>query len=206
MTSFRDALAVAVAEARHKLPFVTEIREEAGLLRIVLTLDAPAFNLRKDISDWMLECVIQAFVSSRGQDLALPLFRGVDRAARERALQAGIDVHPTDARWYGSDALEKALEYGGQYPDVLIIDGNCVKRPFRELDANAPEADHAEARAWANSDGMPDSYTGRILYSRLVGPDDGRRGSPYEAAYAYYIPGDAKQALIGIIECRGPAA
>lgn len=199
MTTFRQSLIAAVQESRCTLPFQAEVRDEQGLLCIEIALDQPAFNRRKEIGDWMDGCIVSARANYEGAG-RLPLFRGVDRASLERALRQGIDVVPTDAHWYGAD-LEKALEYGGDYPAILIIDANKVERPFREIASDAPDDAHREASEWAKGQPMP-SRDGRwLLYSRLP-KEDSRRGSPYELQYSWYIPGEAREALIGVIEFR----
>lgn len=200
MNNFRKALIAAVQTRRGRPDFVTEVREEAGLLRVVLTLDRPAFHCGKDVADWMTDCELDALKTLIGSKGALSEFRGVDSESLDRALRHGIDVEPTDSHWYGAH-LEKALEYGGDYPAVLIIDGNCIARPFRQIAADASEEEHAAALAWAGSDGWSDNDHRWVHYSRLPVADL-NRGSGYEAAYAWYIPGDANEALLGVIECR----
>ena len=198
MNELRSALFETVTAARDQLDYVTDVRKDSGLLRIVLTLEMPAFNYRKAIDSWLFDCVLKTKMKDPERRFPLPEFRGVNASSLERALRTGIDVEPSNAHWYGS-YLEKALEYGGDYPAVLIIDSACIERPFRQIAADAPEEKHAEARAW--SVGEPVRSGDWINYSRLP-VDDIKRGSPYEAAYAWYIPGDAKEALIGVIECR----
>ncbi len=200
MNAIRQELFDAVVRGRDKLAFVTDVRQEDGLLRIVLTVDKPAFHNRKAIDRWMFDRVLDAHVKMPDEALHLPVFRGVNQPSLERALHTGIDVQPSDAHWYGSD-LEKALEYGGDYPAVLIIDGASITRPFRDVAVDAPEADHAAARAWAAGEAITSPNGKWLQYSRLPA-DDPKRGSPYEAAYAWYITGDPKAALIGVIECR----
>lgn len=202
MTDFRQALYDAVCSARQNLACVTEVRGENGLLRVVLKLDRPAFNYRRQINDWMFDCIIKANLACKEQKFVLPLFRGVDRKALNRALDTGIDVEPTDSRWYGAE-LEKALEYGGLYPAVLILDSSLSERPYRDLPADAPHADHAAARDWSGSEGEPYAE-GRWVHYARVGSNDRLRGAAYSTTYAWFIPRDAKKALIGVIECEGP--
>jgi hypothetical protein len=195
---FRQALGDMVRANREKLSCACDVREESGILRIVLTLDRPVFDYRQSLEKWMFGCVLDALELS-GANLELPLFRGIDQSSLERALRYGIDVQPTNAHWYG-DALEKALEYGGDYPAVLIIAGRCVERPYRTLAVDASVEDHVAAKAWAVGDAMQSENGQWLRYSRLP-INDRQRGSPYETAYSWYIPGDAKIALLGVIEC-----
>jgi hypothetical protein len=198
VSAFRSAFIDGVEANRGALPFAIDVRNDDDLLRIVLTLDQPAFDRRKEVDEWMFGCTAQALAKVDGAK-RLPLYRGVDRVSFERALRAGIDVEPTDAHWYGAD-LEKALEYGGAYPAVLIIDGNRVERPYRNVAVDASDEAHREAKAWARGTPILSENGQWLKYSRLP-ESDNRRGSPYEAAHSWYIPGDAREALLGVIEC-----
>lgn len=200
MSNYRQALIEAVQARRDKLDCVSDVREEDGLLRVVLTLDQPVFHRRKEIHNWLFHCVVAARKLHQGASRNLPIFRGLDELSLNRALRTGIDVEPSDRHWYG-DAMEKALEYGGDYPAVLIIDGNSSERPYRDVPVDASIDDHAAARTWSGADALPSSSEKFLRYSRLP-VNDTNRGSSYETAYAWYIPGDPKEALLGVIECR----
>ena len=78
--------------------------------------------------------------------------------------------------WYG-DALEKALEYGGDYPNVLILDAGRCERTFREIMIDAPANDHEAARQFAQGEPMKSRDGTRLLYSRLPVTDPGRGSS-----------------------------
>ena len=199
MTEFRRHFCDSVIERQKRLGIPLEAHVTDDLLRITLKLPSAAFNHRRKIDDWMFDCSLTAIVKTSGH-LQLPLFRGVDRASLERVLQNGIDVVPTDMHWYGAD-LEKALEYGGDYPHILIIDGALAQRTFRTVAADAPSREHRYARKWSGAAPISTSNGARHHYSPLpVG--DSRRGSNYEIAHAWFIPGDPFEALLGIIECR----
>lgn len=200
MSNFRQALIEAVQARRDKLDCVSDVREEDGLLRVVLTLDQPVFDSRKKIHNWLFDCTVAARKLHLGASRNLPIFRGLDELSLNRALRTGIDVEPSDRHWYG-DALEKALEYGGDYPAVLIIDGNRTKRPYRDVPVDAPADDHAAAKTWSGGDALVSSNGKFLRYSRLP-VNDINRGSSYETAYGWYIPDDPKEALLGVIECR----
>lgn len=200
MNDFRNLLFDAVLAARGDLAFVTDVRQEAGLLRIVLTMDKPAFHYRKAIDDWMSKCVREARVKVSSDRFQLPIFRGVKAPLLETVLHVGIDAEPTDRHWYG-DELDKALEYGGDYPAVLIIDGNRIERPVRDVAADAPAHEHAAAKAWSVGDPARVRDGKYLRYSRLP-INNSKRGTSYETSYAWYIPGDPMEALLGVIECR----
>ena len=199
MSEFGRQLARAINEHQGDLSYVSDIRDENGCMLIDLTLDRPAFFCREAIDSWMFDCVLHAHAHCDSEEFALPIYRGVDAQSAARALANGIDVFPLDAHWYGS-SLEKALEYGGDYPQVLIIDGRAAERTQRQVSATAAQADHDAARAWAGSDGFA-VRGGWMRYSRLP-ETDSRRGSDYEVAHAWFIPGDPKSALLGIISCK----
>lgn len=198
MSEFGRQLARAVMEQRRALSFVSDVREEDGLLRIDLELDRPAFFHGVAIDSWMFDCVCVASGRCDQRGTAFPIYRGVDHEAFGRAIESGIDVIPSDAHWYGGP-LEKALEYGGDYPHVLMIDGGAVESTSRQVAASAPQADHDAARVWAGSQGW-EGRGGWVNYSRLPETDNAR-GTDYETAYAWFIPGDPKAALLGVISC-----
>lgn len=200
MNDFRKLLFDAVLAARDDLAFVTDVRQEAGLLRITLKMDQPAYFNHAPIDHWMSKCVREARIKVSSDRFALPIFRGVKVPLLERVLRAGIDVEPTNAHWYGGE-LEKALEYGGDYPAVLIIDGNRIERAVLDVEADAPAHEHVAAKAWSVGDPARVRDGKYLRYSRLP-IDNSKRGTSYETSYAWYIPGDPKEALLGVIECR----
>lgn len=201
MIEFRHHFCDAVVEGQERLGIATDAALVEGLLRITLSLPSPAFNHRRKIDDWMFNCTLEALKrASKSGVSKLPLFRGVDKASLERALRNGIDVEPTYMHWYGAD-LEKALEYGGDNPAVLIIDGACAQRPFRDVPIHASGSAHAEAQRWAASEAIASEDGQSMRYSRLP-LGDSRRGSSYETTYAWYLPGNPLDALLGVIECK----
>lgn len=125
-------------------------------------------------------------------------FRGVPLARLGEVLRTGIDVAPTDAPIFGTDGVDKAFEYarpvgGGTGPGlILALRGPHLERTFRDLDADASPAEIAETReTYPHPAGNPG---GRIRLSRLA--DQTTPG--YEEAYGYWIPGNAREALIGV--------
>lgn len=198
MTTLRSNL-IEIAKARADyLELISEVSEDQGRLRVILALDKPAFDYRKAIESWMFDTVVDAI--TKLSITALPEFRGIDRPSLNRALETGIDVSPTNAHWYGGP-LDKALEYGGDYPAVLLLDSRQIERTFRDLSIEAPALEHEIARAWAVGDPIPSGNGQYLRYSRLPLNDRGR-GTAYETSYAWYIPGDPKEALLGYILCE----
>lgn len=198
MSDFRDAQFETALARRDQLPLVTKIALDGALVKIVLALNGKAFDHRQEIDRWMFDVVLTAFKAAE-LPTVLPTFRGVDDAALERALTQGIDVVPSDSHWYGAE-LEKALEYGGDYPSVLMIDSSYIQRPWRVVPSDAPQEKHSAARGWAPLQPLVASDGSHTFYSRLP-LSDRSRGSDYEKAYAWYIPGDARDALVGYIQC-----
>ena len=199
MTQARQAF-IKTATTLDELPeFVTDVGQASGLLSIKVKTKGPPANFRHHIEDWFFKSIILPTLSNGGADIGLPLFRGVDSKGLQRALSNGIDVVPTDHHWFGGD-LGKAIEYGDDYPNVLIIDVKRVERTYRQISVDAPLYEHDDARRFAGSEPIRSRDGTRMLYSRLPMTNN-RRGSAYELEFAFYIPADAKDALIGYIEC-----
>jgi hypothetical protein len=123
---------------------------------------------------------------------------GVPLEACERILTNGIDVIPTDAVIWAND-LMKAAEYGRGNQLIMILNSRDMRRSYKQLDRNATsDAQKAiEKEYGVNPVIFPD---GAVLYSRLAA-DDKRRGTPYELAHGWYIPGDPFSILSGLIIC-----
>jgi hypothetical protein len=172
-----------------------EVSWDGEYVQIVIGTYGPAANSRRGIDDWLFKVCMPLIRDG----VELPLFRGVDDRGLERALAAGIDVRPPDHHWYAAE-LEKALEYGGDHPAILIIDSAKADRTWREVAVDAPAEEHADARRFTQHNPLTRRDGQRMLYTRLP-PTDSRQGSEYELSYAYYIPGDATDALIGYIRC-----
>ncbi len=199
MTQARLAY-IETATALKELPdFVADVGQASGLLKIKVTTTGPSCDLCEDIDRWFRRSISFPTVRKGQPDVGLPVFRGIDAKGLERALSNGIDVAPTDHHWFGSD-LAKALEYGGDYPNVLIMDVKRIERTYRYLRVDAPQDEHEIARRFAGSEPIRSRDGTRLLYSRIP-TTDSRRGSAYELEFAFYIPGNAKDALIGYIEC-----
>lgn len=122
-----------------------------------------------------------------------PLYRGVGAAALRRILRHGVDVLPTNSPLWAS-TLEKALEYGRL---VLVLDREHVRPSFtwRYATSSAEEIREAEAEFGIDYDEEPD---GARYYSRWPKGHPNRQPA-YEMEHGYYVPGDARAALMGVL-------
>lgn len=177
-------------------PLARSVSFENRLLRIEVATGPGPFSEARTIDTWFFD-IFAAAHRAVGQ-VPLPLFRGIDRASLARAVLHGIDMLPTDRPFFAAH-LEKALEYGGDYPAILMIDPSKTDRPWRELRVDAHSDEHTAARAFAGNDPMTSTDGTKLWYSRLPEIYPGR-ASDYELAYAHYIPGEARDALIGYLD------
>jgi hypothetical protein len=128
-------------------------------------------------------------------ELVLCEFRGVGIDQLKTVLAAGIDVTPTDSPIYASD-FKKAWEYGGIPKVVLALDGQTMERTWRQVPADTPEEVLAPLR-----DVYPtvlEIDSGEFLWLTRMEASDRRAGTPYEAAYGWWIPGDPWETLQAI--------
>lgn len=124
-----------------------------------------------------------------------PLFRGVALDRFLTVFTTGVDVEPTDAPIYCSD-FDKAWEYGGSSIGVgprliYALDQDMLERTFQTLPSDATPAEIEALRATYPHHHA--EHTGSLRFSRI---DRYLPGS--EIPYAYWIPGDAKDALMAI--------
>lgn len=147
------------------------------------------------LEDWATAVLIESAPAEGAHSLE---FRGVPLARLAGVLRTGIDVAPTDAPIFCTDGVDKAFEYarpgvGETGPGlVLALRGPHLARTYRDLDADASPAVIAEIReTYPHPAGNPG---GRIRFSRLA--DQTTPG--YEEAYGYWIPGNAREALVAV--------
>jgi hypothetical protein len=117
-------------------------------------------------------------------------FRGVGADRLSTVLSTGIDVEPSTAPIYAGD-FDKAWEYGGNPKVVLSLLASELRRSWVEVDA---DADELAATRTDYSTVIPSQDGTRLWCSRLSA-DDVRVTTSYEAAYCWWIPGDAFKAL-----------
>jgi hypothetical protein len=125
----------------------------------------------------------------------LPLFRGVPPDRFLTVLATGVDVTPTDPPIYCAD-LEKAWEYGAtsgsQGPRLIMaLDSSKLERTFQTLPSGAMPDEIAAVRA-TYPHHHPEHPDG-LWFSRID-----RFFPAYEIPYGYWIPGDARDALMAV--------
>jgi hypothetical protein len=117
-------------------------------------------------------------------------FRGVSIDRLGGVLKTGVDVEPTDAVFWVNE-LQKALEYGG-WPKVLMaFDSERLKRSWIEIDENAPAGEIGRIRRDYPTV-IPD---GEKLYCSRLPSDAPQLMTAYEFQHAFWIPGEALEAL-----------
>jgi hypothetical protein len=191
----RDALATAFANPVAQPSFLRTVKIDQDLPIVVCeTQRDPYFN-GHEIDSWFFKSAVRAMRSV--EKVGLPSYRGVPLSRLEAVAEAGIDVRPTDSVIWVADAMEKALEYGGnQSKAVLLLDHKRMARSNRLLPPDAPPARVAEVeKAYGSPTILPN---GSRFYSRLpVG--DPSRGKSNEDAYGWYIPESPFAALVGVV-------
>lgn len=166
---------------------------------------------------WFIECensfkVVDNPVADLLGDLAVRLvidsrpaegrhwvtFRGVPIERLRAVLENGVDVSPTDTTIFCAD-IEKAFEYGrpawGQAGAGLVyaLRGSCLERSFRVLPADASPGEIAEVQRT-----YPHRYDdphGQLRFTRLTD----QVNPAYEDAYGYWVPGNARDALLAVV-------
>jgi len=126
----------------------------------------------------------------------LPLFRGVSLDKFLTVLATGTDVQPTDAPIYCCD-FDKAWEYGGTSMGVgprmiYALDQSKLDRTFRILPIDATAGQITDVRKTFPNHYEDQNMTG-LWFSRMDSYFPG-----YEMPYGYWIPGNAKEALMAI--------
>lgn len=126
--------------------------------------------------------------------------RGVPLDALGRVLRHGTDLVPTDApAWFGD--FTKAIEYGGIPKVVMMFRRASLRSTYVEVAAT--DVGQLERLA-------PDyptrrvSVDGSMVWCSRFAHDDPRVASAYECEYARWIPGDAREALIGVLVVARP--
>ncbi len=125
-------------------------------------------------------------------------FRGVPIDCLRSVFFNGVDVDPTDDPIFCDDA-EKAFEYarpksGVDGPGLMYaLHGSYLKPSWRTLPADASPEQIAEVQIT-----YPHRYENPLgddlYFSRLAH----QKNTAYEAAYGYWIPGNARDALLAI--------
>lgn len=168
----------------------------------ILLVQAPGGMFERKGLDADLEDLLFARHAAATQEddrlMAMGLGRGVGAERLGVILRTGIDVEPTDHPIFTEIGLDKALEYGCDGDQVImLLDPRKLSSTWEEVPANSDESVLNELRSRFPTELRSDDGT-RIWFSRLP-KDDRRVASPYEARFARWIPGDPKEALLGLI-------
>jgi hypothetical protein len=119
------------------------------------------------------------------------LFRGVKLERLESVVTSGCDVTPTTARIFAADTPNKALEYGEV---IMVFDATKLEKTFVEV----PKSESSQILNRLRSEYPTELEKGGSLWFSKLPPEDFRVGTLYEGCYSYYIPGDAREALLMI--------
>jgi hypothetical protein len=119
------------------------------------------------------------------------LFRGVKLERLESVVTSGCDVTPTTARIFATDTPSKALEYGEV---IMVFDATKLVKTFVEV----PKSESTQILNRLRSEYPTELEKGGSLWFSKLPPEDFRVGTLYEGCYSYYIPGDAREALLMI--------
>ena len=122
-------------------------------------------------------------------------FRADSLDRLQTILTTGIDVEPSDAVIY-ADFFDKALEYGGWPKVVMALRQGGLQRTFRKIAADTPADQISELRRTYPT--MLTSVDGQRLWLSRLPTEDPRVTTPYEADYAFWIPGRALDTLAGV--------
>nr|QGW61257.1 hypothetical protein ICEMyc226_00225 [Mycolicibacterium sp.] len=123
------------------------------------------------------------------------LFRGFPIERLHDVLEHGLDVAPQSA-FFATRYPDKAWEYpvGRNLAAMLILDSaqsapSWVTKPAAADDSWQPD-----------KASYPNEYvdSGRLVHTRFA-RDRGSRHFTYESMYGFWVPGDARAALLGIL-------
>lgn len=131
-----------------------------------------------------------------------PLFRAVGLDKLDQVLRIGIDREVGSVVFWADQSVEKAWEYGELPKVLLLLDPKRVEASWREVPSHASEDELATLRR-----GYPTeirTLDNTYWFSRLS-LDDPRVATGYEIEYGRWIPGDAREALLGLIIFARPA-
>jgi hypothetical protein len=123
-------------------------------------------------------------------------FRGVEVGRLPTILATGVDVEPTTAPIFVSD-LNKAWEYGDWPKVVMAYDGRCLEYTYREITISETTTDEI-ARLMMDYPTKIESPDGDRVWLTRLPETDTRAATPYEAAFARWIPENPFDALLAV--------
>ena len=138
--------------------------------------------------------VDSAFYSGIKFNTRFLLFRGTSLDRLPFALKAGVTGENPNEGFWGNISLSKAMEYGEL---ILVYDRNQTKESWNEFELkNLNDEDLRRLRHEYNTEEI--AQDGSRIFFSMFSPE--RRGRVhYEREHGYYVPGNPKQALIGLI-------
>jgi hypothetical protein len=173
---------------------------EGARIPILLVQAAPGIS-RKGLDPSLFNLLIardKAGPSERERWMAVAHARGVRADRIGQVLRTGIDVSPSDSPIFAEQGLDKALEYGCDGDQLLVLlNVRKLKRTFREVPADSDPSLLTELRRSFQTE-LKSTDGKQIWFSRL-GKDGTVAGTSYERDFAWWNPGDPWEALLGLI-------
>lgn len=148
----------------------------------------------EDIETFLFGELTRGNISTEEND-SLSRARGVKSKFFNSVMNKGVDVSPKDAVIFAGE-IEKAMEYGktgelngNDFQMILLYHKDKIKKSYLEVE-DSSSLDEKE-------------YPKRIKLSngtlRCLSPRPSDEYDSYEQDHGYFIPGDASDALAGII-------
>jgi hypothetical protein len=157
--------------------------------RPVLIVTCPAaLGARKEAAEQVFNKLLElgvVAVTCRGV--------GLDRLGV--ILDNGCDVSPTDSPIF-ADSIDKAIEYGGPSQVLQIFDIEKLNLSFTEVSVHADPNRIQELKNTYKS--WETSLNREKIWFSMLPLEDRRLTKPNEAAFGWYIPGNAWDALIAL--------
>lgn len=150
---------------------------------------------RPEFSDKPIMAIRRALEPVNGRKWVT--YRGVPIDCFNAVVSNGVDTSPPDSPIFCAEE-DKAYEYarprsGCDGPGLMYaLHGGYLERSFRTLPADAPAEQIAEVRMTYPH--QYDNPNGGLYFSRLAG----QTNIAYEMSYGYWIPGNARDALLAI--------
>jgi hypothetical protein len=143
----------------------------------------PPLRIGKRIESDITNHLLFANIRTGGKLLQ---FRGVNSGRIEEIVKHGIGAGSVNGVFWATTDVTKALEYGGEYPIVLVLDDLKIEPSWRVIYPDVPNHDAKleAAREHFGQQGHYDSDSGQWLFSFLPLSDRGRL-TGYEFAYGF---------------------